>query len=258
MNKRDHKYLGWLPDLPDSRDFSTSLKVSRASQLPVAIDLRSQLRNIPIINQGSLGSCTACAISTAHMASQIIEEKKLDIIPSKLFIYYNERAMEGSVNYDSGAMIRDGIKSLVRQGVCSESDWPYIISKFKNKPSLTAYRNALNFQALIYERLRGHILTELLSVLAQGYPFIFGFTVYDSFDSQKVARTGLYVPDTAKESILGGHAVICFGYDQPTQMFLVRNSWGSNWGIGGYFKMRFADMINPNLCDDFWVLRKTE
>lgn len=258
MKKRDHKYLGWIPDLPDARDFSRTLKITSSAKLPSAVDLRDKLRDIPIINQGPLGSCTACAIATAHMATQIINEEKLKLVPSKLFIYYNEREIEGSVNYDSGAMIRDGIKSVVKQGVCSEKEWPYRVSKFKLKPHDKCYENALNYQALIYERLRGRYVNELMSVLYQGFPFIFGFTVYNSFNSTKVARTGNYLPNPLTESVMGGHAVICFGYDQPTQTFVVRNSWGASWGLGGYFRMRFEDMVNPNMTDDFWVIRKSE
>ena len=250
--------FGWIPDVPDVRDYPLRLTVRKAVYLPPSVDLRKRLINIPIINQGSLGSCTACAVSTAHMATQIIGEKSLEIIPSKLFIYYNERAMEGSVPHDSGAMIRSGIKSLVRHGACSEKDWPYQISKFKQKPPTIAYRNALKYQALSYERMRGNDLDELLSVLAQGFPFVFGFAVYDSFLSLKVSRTGVYEPEPRKESMLGGHAVTCFGYDKSTAQFLVRNSWGAHWGFGGYFKMRFSDVVNTNMCDDFWVIYKSE
>lgn len=255
---REKKWYGWQPDLPNPQDKTLRLSTRVAVSLPQYVDLRNKLSKIPIINQGNLGSCTACAVSTAHMAAQIIEKKLLAIVPSKLFIYYNEREMEGSVSYDSGAQIRDGIKSVVKQGVCSEKDWPYNISRFKVKPTAIAYKNAQNYQGLQYERLDNRILDQLLTVLAQGYPFVFGFTVYESFESQAVAKTGLYAPDSTKEEVLGGHAVTCFGYDQKDKTFLIRNSWGPNWGMAGYFRMKFSDMTNPNMCDDFWLLRTVE
>lgn len=256
--KIEQRWYGWKPDLPDPRDFLTRMQVRPLSSLPDKVDLRSKYKAIPMINQGSLGSCTACAISVAHMASQINLTSKLDVIPSKLFIYYNEREVEGTINYDAGAMIRTGIKNVVRQGVCPEREWPYYINKFRVKPPRTAYKSALNNQALLYERLRSHSLEELLTILAAGLPFVFGFTVYESFDSPKVNRTGLYLPDVHTEEIVGGHAVTAFGYDKSDATFLVRNSWGSNWGLKGYFKMKFEHVTNLNMAEDFWLIRTVE
>lgn len=255
---RTQKWFGWKPDLPDPRDYSSRMQIKALNTLPQKVDLRPKFKVIPMINQGALGSCTACAISVCHMACQVIQSGVVRVLPSKLFIYYNERVIEGTVAYDSGAMIRDGIKSVVRQGVCSEREWPYYINKFRIKPPVTAYKNALNFQALLYERLHNQSLEELLTTLANGYPFVFGFTVYDSFDSRKVAKTGIYNPDPYTEKIIGGHAVVAYGYDKSDGTFLVRNSWGSAWGLGGYFKMKFEHMTNLNMAEDFWLLRTVE
>jgi C1A family cysteine protease len=60
------------------------------------------------------------------------------------------------------------------------------------------------------------------------------------------------------EAVLGGHAVLCVGYDDATQRFIVRNSWGSNWGQAGYFTIPYAYLLNENLADDFWTISLVE
>ena len=131
-------------------------------------------------DQGNLGSCTANALVGAL---EFLEKK--NNVPftdmSRLFIYYNERVIEHSVDSDSGAMIRDGIKTLKKQGACSEKIWPYTIAKFKVKPSPVCYKEALDHQITSYERIL--TLDQMKTCLADGYPFVFGFTVYESFES---------------------------------------------------------------------------
>jgi len=175
---------------------------------------------------------------------------------SRLFVYYNERVIEHTVKSDSGAMIRDGIKTLAKQGVCSEKIWPYKISKFTDRPSAACYRQALKHQIISYYRI--HTLDEMLACLAEGFPFVFGFTVYESFESQKVARTGIVDMPKAAEKALGGHAVMAVGYDDKDQRFLVRNSWGKDWGMKGYFTMPYKYVADRNLSDDFWTIRRGE
>jgi C1A family cysteine protease len=176
-------------------------------------------------------------------------------MPSRLFLYYNERVMQGTVNSDSGAYIRDGIKSLNKSGICPEKEWPYIISKFADKPPKKCYDDALKATIKSYQRLTNTNLTQLQSCLSQGFPFVFGFTVYESFESQQVARTGIMPMPKPQEKVLGGHAVMAVGYDDSKQAVLVRNSWGTDWGIRGYFYMPYGYITNANLCDDFWTIR---
>ena len=252
------KKFGWKPDLPDARDIHYAPTIANPADLPKAVDLTKVFSTIPILNQGNLGSCTANALAVCNMAAQIKENKDNPFIPSRLFIYYNERLMEGTINEDSGAMIRTGIKSLLRQGAPTEAEWPYRVAKFRTKPPIAVYKDAANTQLLTYARINNRSLNDLMSVIASGLPFVFGFSVYESFESMDVERTGLYKPDPMDEQIIGGHAVAAFGYDQKEQTFTIRNSWGAAWGLGGYFKMRFADISNSNMCDDFWVLRTTE
>ena len=252
--KNTHKQrYGWVPDLPDQRDILYSVVRKVPAKLPAKVDLRPQCS--PVEDQGQLGSCTGNALAGAL---EFLENK--DGVPfidmSRLFIYYNERAIEGSVKSDSGAMIRDGIKTLAKQGVCSEKTWPYVISKFSVKPTAACYKEAAQHQITSYERIL--TVDEMRTCLADGYPFVFGFTVYESFESQHVARTGMVPMPKSKERVVGGHAVLAVGYDDRKKQFLVRNSWGADWGLKGYFKMPYAYLADRNLSDDLWTIRRGE
>lgn len=246
---------GWLPDVPDQRDhlYASPRKVLAA--LPTKVDLRPQCP--PVLDQGDIGSCTANAISNAHRFDNIKIGGSKDFVPSRLFIYYNERAMERTINSDSGAMIRDGIKSIAKQGVCSETTWAYDIPKFTKKPNAAAYKEALNHQAISYQRVT-QTLTQLKGCLAEGYPFVFGFTVYESFESVAVAKTGKVSMPKSAEKSLGGHAVLAVGYDDTTQNFIVMNSWSTDWGDNGFFYMPYAYITSSDLADDFWTVETVQ
>lgn len=246
---------GWVPDLPDVRDHVYAAPMAMLKKLPAAVDLRSKFP--PPYDQGQLGSCTGNAIAAAVQFGRRKQKQKPDFIPSRLFIYYNERAMEGTVKVDGGAQIRDGIKSVVKQGACSEKTWPYQISDFTVKPPAAAFKEGSKYEVTSYSRLTP-TLTQLKGCLASGYPFVFGFTVYESFESVAVAKSGAMPMPAASEKVLGGHAVAAVGYDDASQRFVVRNSWGSNWGQKGYFTMPYAYATESNLADDFWTIRLVE
>jgi len=244
---------GWVPDLPDQRDVLYGAVRPVPAKLPPSADLRSLCS--PVENQGDLGSCTGNAIAGAV---EFLERKSnmRFVNVSRLFIYYNERAIEHTVKSDSGAMIRDGIKTVVKQGVCSERKWPYVISKYAVKPPVACYQDALEHQVTSYQRIL--TVDEMRACLAQGFPFVFGFTVYESFESQQVAHTGIVpMPDQGERSV-GGHAVLAVGYNDADRRFLVRNSWGAGWGMKGYFTMPYDYLSNRNLADDMWTIRRTE
>lgn len=244
---------GWKPDLPDVRDYKF-VKLNPVSFTQTTlIDLQPKCPSV--VNQGNLGSCTGNAISNAHLFEQMREKKAQRIVPSRLFIYFNERKMEGTIKQDSGAMIRDGFKSIATEGVCSESSWPYDINKFAKTPPKSCYKTALSHTALQYQRLNNTNLNELKACLASGFPFVFGFTVYTNFESAQVAKDGIVNLPQAGEEVLGGHAVMCVGYDDSTQRFKVMNSWGTQWGNKGYFTIPYSYLTNGDLADDFWTLR---
>lgn len=239
------KGLGWQPDLPDHRDYHYSIPHWPA--LPESADLRPKCP--PIYDQGQLGSCTAFAITGAleyQQKAQGVEDFRL----SELFVYYLERAMEHSVRYDSGAMIRDGMKVVNAYGAPREPLWPYDTSKFARRPPKKAFNNALLERTLQYARVEQNGIRE---VLASEKPVIFGFTVYESFMTAEVARTGVVpMPDAATEKVVGGHAVMAVGY--TVDAYICRNSWSASWGDAGYFTIPAAYVENPNLADDFWVI----
>ena len=243
--------FGWSPDLPDVRDHLFSVPGPTLASLPASVDLRPGCP--PVYDQGQLGSCTANAIAAA-IEFDLKKEGLADLMPSRLFIYYNERAIEGSIGSDSGAQLRDGIKTVNKQGVCSEDEWPYDVATFTSAPPATAYTDALATRATSYQRV-SRDLAQYKGCLAAGYPFAFGFTVYDGFESQQVAASGEVGLPAAGEKVVGGHAVLAVGYDDATQRFLVRNSWGTGWGEQGYFTMPYAYLTQRGLSSDFWTIR---
>ena len=246
---------GWNRDLPDGRDFMYGAPPRVVSQLPESVDLRPGCP--PVYDQGQLGSCTANAIGGALEFAQIEEKQANPFTPSRLFIYYNERVIENTVDSDSGAQIRDGVKSVHQLGAPPETEWTYDITKFSQKPPEQAYTDAKNYQSIVYQRVTP-TLGQLKGCLASGFPFVFGFTVYESFESQEVASTGhLGMPQT-NEKQLGGHAVLCVGYEDSSQTFIVRNSWGADWGIKGYFTMPYPYLLQGTLASDFWTIRSVE
>jgi C1A family cysteine protease len=238
------KRYGWIHDIPDQRDHLYAAPGAALAALPAKIDLR---RHCPAVyNQGQLGSCTANGIAGAIQYDRMKQNLKPDFTPSRLFIYYNERVIEGTVKSDSGAQIRDGIKVVAKEGDCPETEWPYVITKFTNKP--------LKYKAVQYQRVAQNV-NQMKGCLASGYPFVYGFTVYESFESKNVAKTGVVPMPASGEKILGGHCVLAVGYDDSQQRFLARNSWGTDWGLQGYFTVPYAYLTDPNLSSDFWTIR---
>ncbi len=254
MTHRIKRY-GWTPDLPDQRDLSYAAPRAILRSLPAKINLTRYCP--PVYDQDNLGSCTANAIAGAIEFEVLKNNRADDFMPSRLFIYYNERAIEQDVDSDAGAQIRDGMKTVNKQGVCSEDTWPYILSRFATKPPAACYQAALHNRVLSYHRIN-RTLGQMKSCLAGGYPFVFGFTVYESFESAAVARTGKVNMPAPNEKLAGGHAVMAVGYDDLTNRFIVRNSWGKNWGKAGYFTMPYDYLLNENLSDDFWTVSIVE
>ena len=261
--KAKRKY-NWQPDLPDHRDFLFTAPLTIQKKVPTSVDLRKACS--PVENQGAIGSCTANALAgnleflelselknKDNAASEVFQPGRFENI-SRLFIYYNERALEGTTATDHGASLRDGIKALTQWGACRESLWDYSSKNVFKKPVSKAYQEAAKHKIDSYYRIES--LSEMKQCLAQGYPFVFGFAVYESFESAEVAQSGIMPYPEKDEKLLGGHAVMAVGYNDAKKRILVRNSWGAEWGLQGYFYMPYAVIENSNLSSDFWTLRK--
>lgn len=252
-------YLSCKPDKPDDRDLKYIHLQSHKTpipadhtELPRQIDLRPNCP--PIYDQGDLGSCTANAIAGAYQFDEYKQHVKKEFVPSRLFIYYNERNMENNIDTDNGASLRDGMKSIQNIGVCHEQLWPYDISKFTKKPTQICYDEAKNHQAISYHRLDNTSLEQLKHCLSEGFPFVLGIQVYSSFKSSEAAKTGYINMPLTTDELLGGHAVMAVGY--TSTHFIVRNSWGTDWGAQGYFFLPYDYVTKPDLTQDVWTLRR--
>ena len=237
----------WVRDKVDNRDYiyKPSAKVQNTT-----IDLRPYCSAIE--DQGNLGSCTGNAIAGAIELLNKRNKKANDI--SRLFIYYYERLIENTINFDSGAYIRDGIKSCYTYGAPLENYWPYDITKYKIKPNNNAILDARKRKVTLYERVKDH--AGCLDAINNGYPVTIGFDVYSSFETSIVENTGMMpFPNISKERLLGGHAVLLVGYDKARQYYIARNSWGANWGDRGYFYMPFRVITTPGMSSDFWIIK---
>jgi C1A family cysteine protease len=240
--------LQWQPDKLDTRDYKYQLTTKANLN---SVDLRPYCT--PIENQGSLGSCTGQAIAGAIELLNKRNSKPTDV--SRLFIYYYERLILGTVNYDSGAYIRDGIKATNHYGASLESYWPYDIRKYKREPILEAKNDALNRKVTRYERITN--FDGCINALSNGYPIVVGFHVYSSFMTAKVGKTGnMPYPNVRREQLLGGHAVLLVGYNKSRKVFIARNSWGTTWGDKGYFYMPFEVIKNTSMSNDFWIIKE--
>jgi C1A family cysteine protease len=243
----------WKREPADTRDhtYDPAALGTVAPTLPASVDLRNYCS--PIEDQGQLGSCTGNAIAGLIEYLDRKANKNLDV--SRLFIYYQERLLEGTVNYDAGAYIRDGIKAVNKYGAPLESLWPYLITRFASRPTTAAYNDALKRRAGAYQKITTRV-AGIKTALSQGYPAVVGFDVYASFETQAVANTGMMPYPRAGEQLLGGHAVAIVGYNDTLNggRFICRNSWGTGWGDRGYFYMPYQVIANANMSDDFWII----
>lgn len=246
------KRYGWRKDKPDARDFKFCAPRHILEALPPSADLRPKMP--PVYDQGQLGSCTANSSGGACQYEEWKNNQGRSVMPSRLFIYFNTRSLEGTTQSDAGAEIRDTVKSIAQWGYPREDQWPYDITKFAKVPPSTAYGAAYSRRRIKYQSVLQDA-NQIKAAIVGGNPVVFGFSVYDSFESQAVADSGIVpMPKTDTEQLLGGHAVVIVGYDDSKQWWIVRNSWGESWGDKGYFYMPYQYALDPNLASDFWAI----
>jgi len=248
-------------DQPDARDHIKTFSVEHleAAAAVTSLDLSAVCKMPPAYDQGQLGSCTANSVCGQFWFDLLNgdydkQSNDLSFSPSRLYLYYKERQIDGDIPDDAGSSLRTGIKALNTYGVCSESLWSYDDgpTKFKQAPPATCDQSAKYHKAVSYKKLP-QTLSALKACLLQKLPFVFGFTVYPSFEN--IGADGVMSMPTAddiKQGDLGGHAVLCIGFDDAKQLFKVRNSWGPSWGLEGNFLMPYAYMLDTELSNDMW------
>ncbi len=235
-------HMGLKRDVVDVRDLFYH-------RYNVTLPEECQLPDIGFIyDQGELGSCTAQAASAAFRY-ELKRQGQPDFPPSRLFLYYCERMLEGTTGSDSGASIRDSVKAMSRYGLCNEAIYPYDINKFSSKPDTECFIEAKRERALKYKRIAKDI-SLMKECIAAGFPFVFGIDVYDSFMN---AQNGMIPMPSTSSKLLGGHALLAVGYSNPTGYFRVQNSWGDNWGDKGYCSIPYEYFTSPH-TSDIWQL----
>ncbi len=261
--------LGWIPDLPDFRDYTPDsaevkqmfreARVPLKTRAPSSVDLRQWCA--PVDDQGKLGSCTSHAV--IGLVEYLQNRTKGEYLhASRRFLYKVTRKLYGLTG-DTGAYIRGTMKALRIFGVCPEQYWQYDVPSFDAEPSAFCYAFAQAYQALVYYRLdevgtqQSITLQKIKQQLASGLPVAFGFTVYSSIYDQNVAKTGDIPYPERGDKVVGGHAIAAVGYDDKRMVIRIRNSWGRDWGDKGYGTLPYAYVEN-GLARDFWVLASVE
>lgn len=241
--------MGWIPDLPDHRDYMLSRIEQPLEAVPLVVSGLS--RAIDRYDQLWIGSCTGQAAGRIFKFVDI-KQGGLNIEPSRLQIYYDARKMRGWEQIDSGAYIRDAMSVIKDIGAAPETLWPYDPNKYNVAPPPEAYTEASKHQTIAYMRV-DHNLSAMESCIASGYPFIIGATLYENFAPDAFGRIPMPSGD-----VIGGHAFCVDGYNRNTRYFECANSWGMNWGDSGYFYMPYDYLLNNNLAADLWTIRSVE
>lgn len=262
---------GWQPEPVDPRDLMFDAKraarargLSMPKGMPRSVDLRQDGTLPPVKDQGNLGSCTANGWSVAvEEYYNRVQSSFARTAVSRLQIYYNERALEGSVNSDSGAYVRDGIKSIAQLGVAQETDWPYDISQFTVKPPQQAYDDAIKHQALTYAFVESDgAQWHIKQALAARTPVVFGFIVTPEYEA--VGPDGVMKTPPANAALLGGHCTVLVGYEtlpKSRKVYgITQGSWGSSFGDQGfiYIPMAWLTARNQWNSDDYWAIQSME
>lgn len=251
------KFFGWRRQLPDKRDLKYVPPTARKYMLPASVDLQIPPPGPPFdpaLDQGQLGSCGPN--SEAHdIAFRILKEGLPKKAASRLFMYYTTRELMGTIGQDSGVDNRSMLKALSKYGYCDESQWPYNIRAYRDKPPQQCYDQAsARAGQILYEAVDQDLAT-MKACIAGGDPFIFGFTVYESIDNDGVDSSGDIPMPSQREGILGGHDILLTGYDDSIRKFKLRNSWGT-WGKNGNGTIPYDYAADPDLAGDFWRVTK--
>lgn len=243
---------GWIPQKADQRDqMMAPMSIKVLQKVPVKMSMRAEMPEV--FDQGIIGSCTGQSVAAIiqHLYKKAGKPAG-NLRHSRLFPYYNARELEGTANSDAGAVIRDVIKCASKYGSPFEAKWPYDTTHVFDKPPADVYTSATENPVRTY-KLITQTKAGIIGALSLGHPIVFGFTVYESFESDAMSRTGMMPMPKPNERVLGGHAVVAVGYNLDKGLVEVRNSWGTNWGQEGYFFMPL-EFILSRQASDFWIL----
>lgn len=249
-----NRIYNWQKEPDDPRDHIVTRHLFMSNAFPDVFELQPL---IPVYDQGYIGSCVANSVSSCYRyeVAQLLGNFNFD--PSRLFVYYNARLIDGNQNWDAGTWIRSGFKTMAKDGLAPEVDWPYDTSKVTTKPVQVAYTNGKKNIIVEYAKVPQSIDT-IKQVLMSGAAISFGFNVYESFEQGNWwYTTGIMPVPKSDENILGGHAVTIIGWDNQKQAFLIQNSWGKDWGLKGKFYMPYTFLVSKE-CDDFWCINKIQ
>ena len=243
------KVAGYKSKTPDdAKQFESSL----TEELPPSVDLRPHLT--PVEDQGDTNSCVANA--TAGAFEYLIKQHtgtNYDV--SRMFIYYNARKLEDDDIEDEGTAIHDAVDSLKKYGVCAEKTWPFDINRVNAKPHANAYDEADEAMVDQLEQVSTDLDT-WRQCLAEGRPIIFGTVLFDSFDKARKGKVPLPTEKETTRGKHGRHAMLCVGYSDADELFIVRNSWGTKWGDNGYCYITYEYLMNDDYnSGDSWVIR---
>lgn len=249
---------GCVKQAVDPRDRSYVPKFTHWTELK-DIDLRDGCT--PARSQGYIGSCTAFA-ATALFDFIRRKNSSVNWLPSPLFTYYATRLAANLENQNSGATVKEALKSTVRDGVCMERLWPYEQAKYTERPPEEAWTDAQKHQALEYLWIDDYDKNVWLNCLNDGYPFMFGAYLYNSFFDPMISLMGGFIPepDRENEKRVGGHCMMAVGYIKNyngKEYVIVQNSWGPDWGDRGYCYLPVSYMMS-NDTFDFWTIKLTE
>ena len=244
--------LGWQQNPPDSRDYKF-----KAAQ-PSTLKTNSLAPLVPeVYDQGPTSSCVAQAIA----AAVAIQEVKAGIVyhcPSRLFMYYNSRAMHHMQGTDSGTFARTCLKSMKKLGVPDELHWGFD-EPVNQRPGWEPAAMAAGRMGGTYEWLptTGR-LEAVKSAIDAGYPVAFGTLVTEAFTQ----NSGPYVEGVPMvKDTKGGHMMLIVGYTYDdfnnSTYFQVLNSWGTDWRMGGFAYLS-SGYINWKYSRDFVIVHGWE
>jgi len=244
---------GYRPGRYDPRDHKFELHV-RPIRKPPQAEVNPSVLSI-VFDQGDLGSCVANGnVMLWETVRRILGNPEVEM--SRLWLYAKGRDLEGTpLDEDSGMQVRDALKVMASLGLPHEELWPYDISKFNVEPPAEADADAAQHKILVYRACPSP--DAIKQSIIEGFPVVFGTTLYDSFESDETAQTGIIKAPGPTEAVVGGHCMVIIGYDDQRRLFHLRNSYGTGWGEEGDGWLDYW-YFQSGAAGDAWTVRQEQ